>query len=243
MTAGADHEVTTYVENRAECYSACALIFLAGQLNDRGGESYPARFLHVGGRLGFHAPYIDPSTLEDRAYSRTEVADSFKVAISGVTAAIKLFDVRTFGGPKLHDDNRPWVSSSLFIEMLRKGANELFSIDTIGKAGRWGIQLIGVKEVGILNTNAFRQACDNVSAWENDTEGSASPVYEPVPSSETDFKYFIPFPELIESKYYGIEAPSAGVNCIRELGCDSLGPSDLIRTNRWSNAPKSRFGV
>jgi hypothetical protein len=53
----------------------------------------------------------------------------------------------------------------------------------------------------------------------------------------------IPFPELIESKCYGIEAPIAGVNCIRELGCDSLGPSDLIRTNRWSNAPKSRFGV
>jgi hypothetical protein len=24
----------------------------------------------------------------------------------------------------------------------------------------------------------------------------------------------IPFPELIESKYYGIEAPIAGVNCI-----------------------------
>jgi len=66
---------------------------------------------------------------------------------------------------------------------------------------------------------------------------SKPPGKKPIPEA------LIPFPELIESKYYGIEAPSAGVNCIRELGCDSLGPSDLIRTNRWSNAPKSRFGV
>src|SRR5262245_30641935 len=69
LTVAADHEVTTYVENGAACYSACALIFLAGRFNDRGGETYPARFLHVGGRLGFHAPYIDPSDLEDKKYS------------------------------------------------------------------------------------------------------------------------------------------------------------------------------
>ena len=90
----------------------------------------------------------------------------------------------------MHDDNRPWVSSSLFIEMLRKGSDELFSIDTIGKAGRWGIALAGAKEINILNTDAFRQACDNISAWENDTEGSASPIYEAVPSSDPDLKYF-----------------------------------------------------
>ena len=146
MAVGADHEVTTYVENRAECYSACALLFLAGRLNDRGGESYPARFLHVGGRVGFHAPYIEPSGLQDRSYSRTEVAQSFKAAIGGVTAAIRLFDERAFGGPKVHDDNRPWVSSSLFVEMLRKGPNELFAIDTVGKAGRWGIGLVPLSQ-------------------------------------------------------------------------------------------------
>lgn len=188
--SGADHAVTTYVEDRGECYSACALIFLAGSLFGRGGESYPARFLHVGGRLGFHAPYIDPGTLEDRSYSRTEMAETFEAAIGGVTAAIQLFDRRTFGGPKVHDDNRPWVSSSLFIEMLRKGPNELFAIDTVGKAGRWGIGLVGAKEVNVLNVNVFRQACDNVSAWENDAEVFANPGYEAVSSSDGDFKYF-----------------------------------------------------
>jgi hypothetical protein len=184
-----DYTVTTYVENRAECYSACALIFLAGRLFGRGGETFPARFLHVGGRLGFHAPYIDPSTLEDRPFSRTEVAASFKAAIGGVTAAIQLFDERAVGGPNVNDDNRPWVSSSLFIDMLRKGADELFAIDTVGKAGRWGIGLVGAKEINTLSTDAFRQACDNIRAWEYDGEGSAVPVYEAVPSSDADFKY------------------------------------------------------
>ena len=50
--------------NGAECYSACGLIFLAGRVDDRGGESYPSRYLHIGARLGFHAPYIEATKLE-----------------------------------------------------------------------------------------------------------------------------------------------------------------------------------
>jgi len=190
MTVGANNEVTTYVEDKAECYSACALIFLAGRLNDRGGETYPARFLNVGGQLGFHAPYINPSTLEDRSYSRTELAQIYKVAISSVTAAIQLFDERTLGGPKGNDDNRPWVSSSLFIEMLKKNPDELLNIDTVGKVGRWGIGLVGVRETNTLPNSALRQACDNTSAWQNDQEGSAEPIYEPLSPSDPDLRYF-----------------------------------------------------
>jgi hypothetical protein len=190
MATASNHEVTTYIEDDAECYSACGLIFLAGRLNERGSESYPARFLYIGGRLGFHAPYIETQKLEDRRYSRTELGESFQAAIRDVTTAIQLFDERSFGGPNVHDDNRPWVSSSLFIEMLKKGPNELFVIDTIGKAGRWGIGLAGLKEVGLLNTNALRQSCDNVSAWESNGEGYGRPRYEPVSSSDADFKYF-----------------------------------------------------
>ena len=90
----------------------------------------------------------------------------------------------------MHDDNHPWVSSSLFIEMLRKGHNELFAIDTVGKVGRWGIGLVGARDINVLNTNAFRQACDNISAWENDGEGSASAAYEVVHSSDADYRLF-----------------------------------------------------
>jgi hypothetical protein len=80
MATASNHEVTTYIEDDAECYSACGLIFLAGRLNERGSESYPARFLYIGGRLGFHAPYIETQKLEDRRYSRTELGESFQAA-------------------------------------------------------------------------------------------------------------------------------------------------------------------
>jgi len=176
--------VTTYIMNDDECYSACGLIFLAGKFVDRGGETYPSRSLHVGGRLGFHAPYIDPAKLDDQRYSRREIADAFKAAISSVTDAIELFDQRTSGGLGVNEDNRPWVNASLFVEMLRKGADELFVIDTVGKAGRWGIALVGVKEVNVLNSKAaFQRACDNVYSWEHDLKGfpGNDQLFAPVP--------------------------------------------------------------
>jgi hypothetical protein len=101
-------------------------------LADHGAE------LHVGGRLGFHAPYIDPAKSDDQKYSRREIADAFKAAIISVSDAIELFDRRASGGPGINEDNRPSVNASLFVEMLRKGADELFVIDTVSKAGRWG---------------------------------------------------------------------------------------------------------
>jgi len=97
---------------------------------------------------------------------------------------------RTYGGPGLNDDNRPWVNASLFIEMLRKGPDELFAIDTVGKSGRWGIKLVGVKEIGVLNTQALQRACDNVYSWEGDREGiweDERLAFEPVPPSDPVF--------------------------------------------------------
>ena len=187
-----DGTVTTYVMNRAECYSACGLIFLAGQIHDRGGEDYPSRYLHVGGRLGFHAPYlVEPAEPDDqKKYSRRDMANVFKLAIRSVTDAIELFDRRTRGGPGLNDDNRPWVNASLFIEMLRKGPDELFAIDTVGKSGRWGINLVGVKEVGVLNTKALQRACDNVYSREGDSEAMSEEeqlYFKPLPPSDPVF--------------------------------------------------------
>jgi len=146
---------------------------------------------NVGGRLGFHAPYlVEPAKPDDRKYSRRDIVNVFKLAISSVTDAIELFDRRTYGGPGLNDDNRPWVNASLFIEMLRKGPDELFAIDTVGKSGRWGIKLVGVKEIGVLNTQALQRACDNVYSWEGDREGiweDERLAFEPVPPSDPVF--------------------------------------------------------
>jgi hypothetical protein len=75
------------IEARAECVSACAVIFMGGsylwigQLN---------RFLHVKGTLGFHAPYVDPAKLSDKAYSGTQIALAVNSGIQAVNQMVKL---------------------------------------------------------------------------------------------------------------------------------------------------------
>jgi hypothetical protein len=67
--AGAFEEgvsISEYVLERAvgtavlagdECYSSCALIFMAGTRWEGDGDGFRSRTLHVLGKLGFHAPY------------------------------------------------------------------------------------------------------------------------------------------------------------------------------------------
>ena len=51
----------TRIEKDADCYSICAIMFMAGHMI--GSEmDYPSRSLSVHASLGFHAPYFD---LED----------------------------------------------------------------------------------------------------------------------------------------------------------------------------------
>src|SRR5436853_5617165 len=47
--------LSTVIEYGSECYSACAIIFMAGVMPEQIG---PMRKLSVGGVLGFHAPYL-----------------------------------------------------------------------------------------------------------------------------------------------------------------------------------------
>jgi len=56
--------LSTVVEFGSECYSACAIIFMAGVTSER--ES-PMRKLSAGGVLGFHAPYLSMCALRAMA--------------------------------------------------------------------------------------------------------------------------------------------------------------------------------
>jgi hypothetical protein len=54
-----DRGIGTVIERESRCYSACAFIFMAGQVQADEGMSYPWRQMHFAGRLGFHAPYFN----------------------------------------------------------------------------------------------------------------------------------------------------------------------------------------
>lgn len=165
--------VTTYVERGAECLSACALIFMAGKFVDRGGETTPNRILHVGGRLGFHAPYVDPTLLDDKSYSRDELAAAHAAATVAISSAIKLFNYSINEGAAT-GVAKPWVKPSLFAEMLSQSAQELYLIDTVFKAGRWGVDLQGFAGRVRLDARGMQTACENFRAWEADWESPSS---------------------------------------------------------------------
>ncbi len=56
------HTVRTVVKSGSVCRSACALVFLGGSQGVE-AENEPDRMLEIGAQLGFHAPYLNKSTV------------------------------------------------------------------------------------------------------------------------------------------------------------------------------------
>jgi hypothetical protein len=171
LLAGEGVGIATMVDDRASCLSACGLIFLAGSRIDHdvtGFAPMPERWLHVGGRLGFHAPYFDTSTLPD-TLTREAAANFYKVAIEASNRIIAIFE-HSQRGDSVVAATAPWARSSLFTALMLRGPNEFIYIDTIDAAGRWGIGLLGLKRppFSTLGEGHAVTACRNVIAWSQD---------------------------------------------------------------------------
>jgi hypothetical protein len=72
------HGISTLIESGSECFSSCAIIFMAGVAPN---QLVPMRKLSASGVLGFHAPYL---TMPDEKYSKEQLEDvvqSMRVAI------------------------------------------------------------------------------------------------------------------------------------------------------------------
>lgn len=106
--------------------------------------------------------------MPDRKYGAGDITDVYRRGIQSIRDAIKLFDYRNSEGAGINGANQPWVSASLFAEVLSRGPSEFFLIDTVGKAGRWGIGVVGARVPRSLTDEHLRTACDNAAAWEKD---------------------------------------------------------------------------
>ena len=99
--------VATVVDAGAECYSACAFLFLAGNAQaSEDGELTPNRTLDVRGTLGFHAPYLQTGTGPDVAAATVE---NFR---RGVSAIAKMLEI----------DRRGLIPRGLLAKALQVGA-------------------------------------------------------------------------------------------------------------------------
>lgn len=142
--------VETIVDAGAQCYSACAFLFLAGnQPLSEDGELGPLRFLDVRGTLGFHAPYLKTDAA---AASPEETAESFR---QGVIAIAKMLEI----------DRRTLFPQGLLAKALQVGPDYLLFIDTVEKAGVWSIGLKGYKPPVALSDAMLDQACRNKDMW------------------------------------------------------------------------------
>jgi hypothetical protein len=144
--------VATIVDAGAECYSACAFLFLAGNAQrSEDGELAPNRTLDVRGTLGFHAPYLQTGTGTDVAAATIE---NFR---RGVSAIAKMLEI----------DRRELIPRGLLARALQVRSNELLYVDTIEKVGVWSIKLKGYKPPAALTSRMIDQACRNKDMWTN----------------------------------------------------------------------------
>lgn len=145
--------IATIVDRGAECYSACAFLFLAGNTQrSEDGELAPDRTLDVGATLGFHAPYL--KTAGGGADVAAATIENFR---RGVSAIAKLLEI----------DRRELFPRGLLGKALQVGPNELLYVDTIEKVGVWSIKLKGYKPPAALTSRMLDQACRNKDMWTN----------------------------------------------------------------------------
>lgn len=137
--------IGTFVDDGEQCFSACANLFMAGNSQE---ENFlmPRRSIHYRAQLGFHAPYLD---LQEGQFSAETVKASYGAGLAAVARVLAL-------GAGYRGEIFP---RSLAIEMLKKGPDEVYLIDTIGKARRYKIDVVGLPARPI-NLKTLCTLCD-----------------------------------------------------------------------------------
>lgn len=168
--------IGTVVERGVSCFSACALVFMAGttfysdaaDMPDMEGELGAAwthfRRLHITGKVGFHAPFLKMGEAAGSGiFSKETVEAAYQTAMLAVAEFLELSRRQGIG------NRSPLIKQGLIAEMLRRGPDQLFEIDTIDKVGRWEIELLGF---GVARQSSQRvargRACYNVAKWKSD---------------------------------------------------------------------------
>ncbi|WP_313556446.1 hypothetical protein [Agrobacterium cavarae] len=149
--------IGTVIDQGDECYSICAIMFMMGIA--QGAEvNFVNRKLHLGGKLGFHRPYLDIQS--DEMISVRALAVAHDAAVESVMKIMILAN-----------NHVPWSNSTmmrpdLVQQMLNHIGNDLFYIDTVEKAGRFEIDILGMPKGSGLTQEQAYYACENSFHWQ-----------------------------------------------------------------------------
>jgi hypothetical protein len=166
-----ENRLPTMIEAQANCFSACALVFMAGNV-DYEGKHVPKRTLNVKGNLGFQAPFVDDNFIPDGSYSPSDFSKAFEEGIQSVGRLLKLGQQYNFS----------LIDIDVLTDMLEKGPTNSFRIDTVVKAIRSGIDLSSADGFPFARDRAaLCNVCDNKFGVFDITE-------PPVDCTATSFK-------------------------------------------------------
>jgi hypothetical protein len=134
----------TVVEPNAECYSACALMFLGGHIHEGDGYFELYRRLSIDGQLGFHAPFIGAVAA---GANPKLISASYRAGVLAVADLLSL--------------NDGFFPRGLLAEFLRVGPEEFYRIDRVGQLAAWQINLIGYRRPATFTEDQFENVCHN----------------------------------------------------------------------------------
>lgn len=139
--------IPTAVSAGARCESACAVAFLGGSDSTMTRTPFRSRLLHVDGRLGFHAPYLEVPTGQ---YNEETVLGAFDAAMEAVVQLTAWSE-------------RLALTDAFLIEMFGTGRDEMHLIDTVGEAAGLTVRLVGQHMPTELSHSMIQETCEATS--------------------------------------------------------------------------------
>ena len=164
--------IATRLRAEARCEDACALIFLAGTLDDWEGPAYAARSMQPTARLGIHAPAL---TLPAGGTCRgPDIQAAHDTSLESIAEILRLLHVDEDHSGKLYSDEGNWMVGSMLDAMLRTPPDRMPYIETIDDARRWGI---GAEPIGErpIDLQGAGYGCFNTGAWATGHPSTVSP--------------------------------------------------------------------
>jgi hypothetical protein len=147
-----EYQLVTRVEAGQKCLSACAIAFLGGSLTQGTAViHFMDRKISPGARLGFHAPSLGLDT--QNSYNSAQVNKAFEIALS---AAEGLFRIKAI---ELHSV-KP-MSDFLYYQILRTRPDDMYYIDTVGRAVMANIPLQNISYPTRISERMIENICDS----------------------------------------------------------------------------------
>ncbi|ETA52059.1 hypothetical protein [Ponticoccus alexandrii] len=158
-----ERNVGTVILEAEACLSACSLVFMLGTREESDLKEHSRR-MHVTATLGFHRTAFDPDT--GRTYSAEEMSRAFQLSTDATLAIVALGSQRKSGSR--HEN----IPQALLKELLGQGGQDFYYVDTVGKAGRFNIEVFGYRGPEQSSPRAALNACANLWNWQNGTDWS-----------------------------------------------------------------------